>query len=78
MKCTYKVRKDVVIDEEGIEHTVFGIDAVNFLGRVVKSVSDIYFDSEKAEQLAEKCNASGLGCVCIMNRLTDILDCRYI
>lgn len=48
----FKLRKDIVRDEQGKSTVRYGIDAYD----VVLSVADIFSSKEKAQGLVDKCN----------------------
>lgn len=56
MLCTYRVRTDMVEDEERQAHTVYGIEAVDGDGEVLSSFPDVFADNERAARFAELCN----------------------
>ena len=45
---TYCIRKDIVFDEDGNKHTVYGIEAINSNGKILVSLPDVFFDKQKA------------------------------
>lgn len=60
MVCTYRVRTDMVEDEERRTHTVYGIEAVGEGGETLSSFSDVFAGSRQAERFAGLCNDGGL------------------
>lgn len=60
MVYTYRVRTDMVEDEERLTHTVYGIEAVSDDGEILSSFSDVFADSRQAARFAELCNDGGL------------------
>lgn len=73
MVCTYRVRKDIVHDEERNAHTVYGIEAVGFEGKTLLSFSDVFFDRHKAERFADLCNSGGLSLIHFPYAVADAL-----
>lgn len=67
------MRTDIALDEDGESHTVFGIDALDCFGQVIKSVPDIFFDRGKAESFIDLCNSQKLEFVHLMDVIYDIL-----
>lgn len=70
MTLTYCMRKDTVQDEDGREHTVYGIEAIADGGETLASYPDVFFNKDKAEHLIGLCNKGGLSLV----HLRDIID----
>ena len=55
MKYEYRVRTDVVFDEDENPHTVYGVDLfVN--GEVKRSVPDVFFEKGRADEFVGACN----------------------
>ena len=48
----YKLRIDVVLDEEGARHLTYGIDVY----RLERTVPDVFTDRNKAAMLIDLCN----------------------
>ena len=74
MKETYCLRTDVVCDEEGVPHTVYGMDCMQN-GHCIKSVADISCDREKVMAWITLCNAQGLSVAHLPDVLEDFLSC---
>ena len=55
MKNEYRVRADIVHDEEEQAHTVYGIDLL-VDGKVTRSVPDVFFEAKKADEFVHLCN----------------------
>ena len=70
MPYTYRLRKDLVLDEEGKEYIVYGIEAVNRGKKILSSFSDIFFDRQKAETFVKLCNESKLELI----HLADVVE----
>ena len=60
MNDKYRVRQDSVLDEEGREHTVYGIEVIDEEGQIIKSVSDVFSNCESAHNFVEICNEKKL------------------
>lgn len=73
MVRTYRVRKDIVQDEERKMHTVYGIEAIGSEGEVLLSYSDLFFDRQKAERFANLCNDGGLSLLHFPEAVADAL-----
>ncbi len=73
MVCTYRVRKDIVQDEERQMHMVYGIEAIGSDGEVLSSFSDLFFDRKKAECFANLCNDGGLSLIHFPEAVADAL-----
>ncbi len=73
MNCIYNLRKDVVKDEDGQYHTVYGIEAVDADGKVLQSFEDIFFDLEKAVEFVELCNQNKLELIHLEGVVEDAL-----
>lgn len=72
MNYTYKLRTDIIFDEDNKAHTVYGID-LSENGIVKKSIKDIFFDSTSAERLVELCNSCNLSPIHLMDVIEDAL-----
>ena len=66
----YKLRTDTVFDENNAAFLVYGIDAVEENGEIVKSIADIFFDKNKAEEFIAVCNENELS----IEHLEDVVD----
>lgn len=61
MKNIYKLRTDVIIDEYGKEHTVYGIELYSDGDPTPRyTVRDVFYEREKAEYFIFLCNSIGL------------------
>ena len=70
MSYIYRLNETVVTDEEGIKHSVYGLDAFDENGNILKSVSDIFCDRSNAERLIALCNEHFLE----LCHLTDVIE----
>lgn len=73
MDYVYKMRKDIVYDEENKKYIVFGIDVTTRAGAVVESIPDIFFDSKKADAFIKRCNEEKISLLHLMNEIEDQL-----
>lgn len=48
----FRLRKDIVLDEEGNRHPTYGMDVYG----CIHSVPDIFTDKEKMQLLIDRCN----------------------
>ena len=56
MEISYRLRIDEIFDDDGERRTVYGVDACADDGKVLKSISDVFFEREKAENFIGICN----------------------
>lgn len=75
MSCNYCVRQDEVSDESGRKYLVYGIDVLNNDGRVLKSIPDVFFDRNEAENFVELCNKKQLDQIHLEDVVMDIIVC---
>lgn len=54
----YSLRTDLIVDEEGKEHTVYGLDVTSETGFLLKSIPDIFTSPRQMEKLIEVLNAA--------------------
>jgi len=73
MEYVYRVRSDVIIDDDGKKHTVYGIDAMTCQNIIITAVSDIFFDEEDAQAFVELCNNKKLSLIHLPDVIEDIL-----
>ena len=72
MKYEYKIREDVITDEEGELHTVFGIEA--WCGKeLVRTISDVFYQQKNAEHYIELFNKLNLSIIHLEDVIEDIL-----
>lgn len=60
MLIKYKLRADIKYDEDAISHTVYGVTALDQNGKLIKTVPDVFFDKNAAENFVALCNAKQL------------------
>lgn len=73
MQVIYILRSDVVKDEENNKYTVYGIDALDSFENVIKTVKDIFFNKQKAEDFINLCNQEKLELIHLQDVIEDIL-----
>ena len=73
MQVIYTLRTDIVTDEENQRHTVYGIDVLDNFKNVIKTVKDIFFNKQKAENFIKLCNEEKLELVHLQDVIEDIL-----
>lgn len=73
MQVIYKLRTDIVLDEDNCEYTVYGITALDSYENVLMTVEDIFFDKQKAEEFVELCNQEKLELIHLQDVIEDIL-----
>lgn len=73
MQVTYTLRTDIVTDEDNHKHIVYGINALDSFGSVLKSVDNIFFSKQKAEEFIELCNEEKLELIHLKDVIEDIL-----
>ena len=69
----YRLRSDVITDEDGKSHTVFGIEAITAKNIVIASVSDIFFNENQAKAFIALCNKQRLSLIHLHDVIEDIL-----
>lgn len=74
MQVIYTLRTDIVTDEDNHKHIVYGVNALDSFKNVLKSVADIFFDKQKAEEFIELCNEEKLELVHLENVIEDVLE----
>ncbi len=76
MKAVYFLRSDVITDESGKKYTVYGVDlreSCDPAAAILKSVPDIFFDLEEAQNFVNTCNALQLNPIHLMDVIEDVL-----
>ena len=74
MKYVYYLRKDYVTDDCGESVTVYGIDAADSRGYVIKRIPGVFFDADKAKHFIGLCNSLELSIVHIMDAVEDVIS----
>ena len=77
MKITYCIKKNLICGEDGKEHVVYGVEAINSDKETVMSFSDIFFELEEAESFIELCNRKELSLVHFGDVTEDALAKQY-
>lgn len=67
------MRTDIEIDEDNREHAIYGITALDSSGNVLKTIKDIFFDKQKAENFVELCNKEKLELIHLQDAAEDVL-----
>ena len=70
MYCTYKLNETIIKDEDGMTYTLYGIDALDTNGNIVKSVKNIFFQRSRATNLINLCNEGELA----LTHLDDVIE----
>ena len=73
MKLYYRMRMDIVGDECGDKHKVYGVEAVAENGEIVASATDVFTDKDRAEELIERINRLELSIYHLMDIIDDAL-----
>jgi len=73
LQVVYKLRADIVLDEDNCEYKVYGITALDTYENVLMTVEDIFFDKQKAEEFVELCNQEKLELIHLQYVIEDIL-----
>ena len=73
MQVIYKLRTDIVLDEDNCEYTVYGITALDSYENVLMTVEDIFFDKQKAEEFVELCNNEKLELIHLQDVIDDVI-----
>ena len=74
MKITYRLRIDKVCDEEGVLHTVYGIEAFARSQHKIASIADVFFDKQEAEAFIKLCNDRKLGLINLPDVIEEVLE----
>ena len=69
----YRLLIETIQDQDGTQHTVYGIQSVSSDENVVLSISDISFDSQKAKIFVDLCNALELSTLHLYDVVEDFL-----
>lgn len=73
MRYIYKVRKDILETEDGERCTVYGIDIIQN-SKIIKSVGDLFFDKESAENFAKLCHYKNIPPEKVEKAASQVLD----
>lgn len=68
----YTLRTDILNDDNNQQHTVYGINALDNFGNVLKTIEDIFFSKETAEEFIELCNEEKLELIHLQNVVDDL------
>lgn len=75
--CTYRVNVNTVLDDIGSSRLVYGIEAVDANGNLLLAFRDVFFDKDKAEALANRCNSGDLSLSHFEDVINDALTDQY-
>ncbi len=78
MYCTYKLNETIIKDEDGMTYTLYGIDALDTNGNIVKSVKNIFFQRSRATNLINLCNEGELALTHLADVIEDALYEQYL
>ena len=70
MRVSYNVNARTIRDEDGLFHTMYGVDAISEDGIVINSVIDIFENFEKAKKFATRCTELEL----VPEHLQDVIE----
>ena len=73
MSYTYRVREDAIHDEDRKKYMVYGIEAVDSKGKILKSFPDIFFDRREAKRFVNLCNENDLELIHLADIVEDML-----
>lgn len=76
MNYLYRIRNDVIFDENDEKITVYGIDVLETTHneeKTIKSVPDVFCSKSKAVTFIKLCNRLNLSPIHIMDVIDDIL-----
>ncbi|MBQ8683060.1 MAG: hypothetical protein IJ518_00915 [Clostridia bacterium] len=71
------MNEDRLYDEQGMEWTVYGIEALDTAGNILCCFSDIFFEQEKAKEFVQMCNEQAVEPVHIQDVIDDVLAQLY-
>ena len=74
MSIVYRLKTDIAEDEDGVLHTVYGIEAIDDENRVIASCADVFFDKSTANQFIDLCNKEGLSLIHFFDVIEDALE----
>ena len=77
MTFTYFINENTVRDENGINHTVYGISVSESSGRIYLAYPDVFFERQKAETLCNLCNKYKLSPIHLKDVIEDALTEQY-
>lgn len=74
MNVKYILHSSAVIDEENNRYSVYGITAINKKEKILKTISDIFFDKDKAKDFINLCNNEKIELIHIEDIVEDQLN----
>ena len=72
MQVKYTLRTDTVTDDESHKYIVYGITALDKFENVLQTVSDLFFDRQKAEAFIKLCNEEELELIHLQDVIEDL------
>ena len=72
MKCEYRIREDCVADEDGVLHTVYGVEAFEN-GELLRAIPDVFCEKSNAERYIEMFNDLELSLLHLDDVIEDIV-----
>lgn len=73
MQVIYKLRTDTVTDENNRKHTMYGIIALDKFENILKTVKNIFYNKQKAEEFIELCNREKLELIHLQDVIEDMV-----
>ncbi len=73
----YRMKEEVLRDEQGIARKVYGIEAVDEAGNVLFRFPDMFFDLEKAKAFVHMCNEQQVELVHIHDVISNAIAEQY-
>lgn len=77
MNYTYRLREDIIFDEEEKEYTVYGIEAIKSNNGIFQSFPDIFFSEEMGKTFVNLCNICKLEIIHLEDAVEDALTEQY-
>lgn len=74
MNFTYQTTTDVSLDEDNESVSVYGIEAVDRKGHVLRSIPNIFTNRDLAEKFVSLCNAEALELIHLDDVIEDLLS----
>ncbi len=77
MEYTLTMRTDILVDEDGRAHTVYGVNAIDRNG-AVWAFPDISFERETVQRLMRLCEQEEVAWCHLENVVQDIIEEQYL
>lgn len=74
MNFTYQTTTDVSLDEDNESVSVYGIEAVDRKGHVLRCIPNIFTNRDLAEKFVSLCNAEALELIHLDDVIEDMLS----